>query len=212
MLKTCHIIKETKLVSPAYIFTGNNKVTIMSLKKQTEQVSFKDLECEGEYTDGDNKKVFYTITGKEEKYNPDWETYKNYECDVGDELTGYPEITIFEKEDKTYNALRLRIIDETTDEVLDCYCNYPKKDAPYVKGLNKEFDFYRNAFDFIFSIRRCQGEKYVVDKNGEEYNKFPKVDFIGHAKLVDQMNKVTVQITAGNEDSDYNSWQIINME
>ena len=180
----------------------------------TEQISFDELEFEAEYEeDQGEEKKYYTISGKEQQYNKDYESYKNYECDVGDDLTGHPEITVFEKKGKSYNALRLRVIDDIGEEILDCYMNFPEWDENgYVENITKSFDFYRPCFDFIYSVLRCRNEKNVVDKNGEEYNKFSRVNLKTFAMYVDQMKEVTVKITEGNSDSDYNSWEIIEME
>ena len=182
----------------------------MALKNKTNnnQISFDDLSCEGAVNE-----VYTTITGKEQAYLPEYEVYKTYECDVGDELTGYPEVSIITKKEKSYDTLKLRIIDEIGGEILEAYANFPRpNENDLIKRLDKDFDFYRNAFDFIYGVRKCQGERYVLDKNGDEYDAWTNLDFIGHAKLVDQMSKVTVKITEGNEDSTYNSWEIINME
>lgn len=181
----------------------------MAMKSKTNnQINFDDLECEGGFSE-----EYLTITGKEQKSTQGYEVYKTYECDVGDNLTGYPEVTIIPKEGKSYDALKVKIIDETGEEILEAYANFPRADEKgFVKRIGKDFDFYRNAFDFIYSLRRCQGEKYVLDKNGEEYNEWKNIDFIGHAKLLDQMTKVTIQITEGNPDSSYDSWMITRME
>ena len=180
-------------------------------EKVAEQISFDDLEFEAEYVDEDQEvKKFYTISGKESWYEPTWEKYTINDLDVGDEFEGRPEINIFENEDKTYNALRLRIMDD--GEILDLYVNYPKKDFPYVTGINKGFDFYRKCFDFIYSVLRWKDETNVVDKNGEEYNRFKKVNLEMFAKFVDSMERVGIKITEGNSDSDYNSFIIYKME
>lgn len=187
-----------------------NKVNIMALKANentNEQISFEDLEFEAEYVE-----EYTTITGKEETDISQYDVYKNYECDIGDYLEGYPEVTIFRKKDKSYDSLRVRIIDTTSEEVLDAYFNFPKKDFPYVEGINKGFDFYRNCFDFIYSILRWRDESNVVNSNGEEVNYFKKVNIENFAKYVDQMNRVCVKITEGNPDSSYNSWIITKME
>ena len=199
-------------MSPAYIFTTDNKVTIMAMKskneKETEQINFDDLACEGGFTE-----EYSTITGKEQLYLPDYEVYKTYECDVGEELTGYPEVSIIPKKDKSYDSLKIRVIDDTSEEILEAYANFPRADEKgFVKRITKDFDFYRNAFDFLFSVRRCQGDKYVMDKNGEEYTSWNNIDFIGHAKLVDSKKRITIKVTEGNPDSSYDSWQIIRME
>jgi hypothetical protein len=125
-------------------------------------------------------------------------------------MEGRPDRNIFENDDKTYNALRLRIMDD--GEILDLYINYPKKHFPYVRAINSKFDFYRKCFDFIFSVLRCRNESNVLDKNGEEYNRFARVNLRTFAMYVDQMSKIRVEITEGNEDSDYTSINITDME
>lgn len=178
--------------------------------KNKQEIKFDDLL---ETMDATTEATYTTITGKEQEYHPEYETYKAYQMDVGDWIEGKPEVTIIPKADKTYDALKIRIIDDTAGEILDCYANHPRADKEgFVKGINKDFDFYRNAFDFIFSVLKTKGDKYVLDKNGEEYDKFNRVDFYGFAKLVDQMSKVRIEITEGNNDSTYNSWEITNME
>lgn len=178
----------------------------------TEQISFDELEFEATVVDEEEMetKKYYTISGKESQYEPTWEKYSMKDLDVGDTFEGRPEINIFENEDKSYNALRLRIMDD--GEILDLYVNYPKKDYPYVKGINNQFDFYRACFDFIYSILRWKDETNVVNSDGEAVNKFNKVNIEQFAKFVDQMERVGVKITEGNSSSEYNSWIIYKME
>lgn len=191
-------------MSPAYIFTTNNQVNIMALKtKDNEETTFEDLEWEAEY-----EEEYTTISGKEQAYEPEWEKMSVHDLDVGLEFDGTPEVTIFEKPEKSYNAMRLRLLDD--GEILDCYFNYPKKDYPYVKGINKDFDFYKPCFDFIFHILKFRNERNVVDPNGEEINRFKQVNLETFAKYVDQMTKVRVKITEG--DNGYNNWIITFME
>ena len=178
----------------------------------TQQISFEDLEFEAEYVDEDEQKTpkFLTISGKESQYEPTWEKIRASDLEVGDEFEGTPEVMIFENDEKSYDALRVRVMDD--GEILDLYVNYPKKDYPYVTGINKGFDFYRPCFDFIYSILRYRDEHNVVDSNGEEINRFKKVNLETFAKYVDTMTRIGVRITEGNPDSEYNSWQIIKME
>ena len=192
----------------------------MALKSKTneepvvEQISFDDIDFEAEYIDEEeleemSVKKYYTISGKESWYEPEWETYGVNELDVGVTMEGRPEITIFEKEDKTYNAFRLRIMDD--GEILNCYLNYPKKDYPYVKRINKGFEFYRPLFNFIYSLLRMKDEKNVVDANGEEVNIFNKIDIEMLAKFVDQHERVGVKIIEG-VNPEYNDWVIYKLE
>lgn len=179
-----------------------------------EQISFDDIEFEAEYVDEEELEnggqKFITISGKESWYEPTWEKYGIQDLDVGQTMEGRPEISIFENEDKTYDALRLRVMDD--GEILDLYVNYPKKHYPYVRGINSKFDFYRKCFDFIFSVLRLQGEKNVVNSQGEEVNKFGKINIEMLAKFVDQHNRIGVEIIEGNSDSEYDSFKIYKLE
>ena len=181
-------------------------------KKQEEQVSFDELEFEAEFIEDEQMEVkkFYTISGKESWYEPTWEKYGMADLEGGDKFEGRPEINIFENDDKTYNALRLRVMDD--GEIVDIYINYPKKHWPHVKNIRKGFDFYRKCFDFIFSILKYRDERNVVDAKGEEINKFKTVNLENFAKHVDSMNRVGIEITEGNADSEYNSFQLYKME
>lgn len=179
---------------------------------ETKQISFEDIECDAEFVDEDNleTKKYYTISGKESWYEPTWEKYGIQDLEIGQEAEGRVEISTFENKDKTYDALRIRVMDD--GEIVDLYVNYPKKHYPFVRGINKTFDFYRKCFDFIFSVRKLHGDKYVVDKNGEEINKFNKIDLEKLAKYVDQHERIGVRITEGNPDSEYNSFIIYKLE
>ena len=182
---------------------------VEEVTETTQTISWDDLEFECEYIDEDapvETKKFYTISGKESWYEPQWKRFTMADLDIGDEFEGRPEITIFENEDKSYDALRLRIMDD--GEILDLYVNYPKKDYPYVTGINKSFDFYRKCFDFIYGVLRWRDESNVVDSNGEEVNRFKKVNLETFAKYVDSMNRIGIRITEGNIESEYNSFII----
>ena len=199
-------------MSPAYIFTTNKQVNIMPLKtKETkEEITFDDLIEDIEY--GYEEETNYTtISGKEYQEVYDWTKFGMRDLDIGEEIEGIPEITYFENKDKKYDSLRVRILDD--GEYADLYINIPKPDKQgYITNIKKGFDFYRTAYDFIFSILRWRGESNVVNNDGEEVNKFSKVNIMNFAKFVDQMNRVGARITEGNKESDYNSWIIYKME
>ena len=192
---------------------SKNQELVQPEEIRDEKVSFSDIEFEAEYVDEDvqvESKKFYTISGKECWYEPQWVKYSIQDLDVGDVFEGRPELTIFTNDDKSYDALRVRVMDD--GEILDLYVNFPKKDYPYVRGINKSFDFYRKCFDFIYGILRWKNEANVVDANGEEVNKFNKVNMENFLKFVDSMNRVGIKITEGNPDSDYNSFIIYKLE
>lgn len=212
-------------MSPALIFTTNGEIMALQSKKNEkpieEQVSL-DLGLEVERVDIDAEaetggQVYYTITGKEQQYNPEWETYNINDFDVGDELEGIPEVTIFEKEDKSYNATRIRLIDE--EEIVNLYFNFPKKAYPIVRNLKNirtgekdEFDFYLNCYDVCFSVLRCLDENNIKDSNGDTINKIKAINLETVLKIIDTSKKVKVRIIEGSPYNDYLSWGIINME
>ena len=192
-------------MSPAYIFTTDNKVSIMAMKSKKEEFP---LEFEADY---EEERTYTTISGKEYIPVQDWTKYGMYDFDVGDEVEGIPEVTHFENKDRKYDSLRVRVLDE--EEYVDLYINIPKPDEKgYIKDIRKGFDFYRTCFDFIYSILRWRDETNVVNDDGEEVNVFRKVNIINFAKYLDQMSRISVRITQGNADSDYNSWIIYQME
>ena len=212
-------------MSPAIIFTKHG-VNIMSLRSEetqdiAEQVKL-DLGLEVEKVDIDaeaesERTVYYTISGKEQKFNPQWEIYNINDLDVGDELEGEPEVTIFEKEDKSYNAARLRLIDE--EEIVNLYFNFPKKAYPVVRNLKNirtgekdEFDFYLNCYDVCFSVLKCLDEKNIKDSNGDTINKIKAINLETVLKIIDTSKKVKVRIIEGSPYNDYLSWGIIGME
>jgi hypothetical protein len=219
-------------MAPAIIFTTNGE--IMALKsKQTglpeefeeneekPQVSFDDLGLEAERVDIDEeaeeKTVYYTISGKEQDYQPTWETFNIKDLDVGDEFEGKPEVTIFEKEDKSYNAVRVRLLDN--GEILNLYFNYPKKNYPVVRNLKNirtgekdDFDFYLNCFDVVFSTLKCIDESKVTDSNGKKINKIKAINLEVLLKIIDTSKNIGIRVVEGSPYNDYLSWGIIKME
>ena len=181
----------------------------MAMKtKKTDEITFDDLEFEAEY---EEERTYTTISGKEYNDVHDWTKYGMMDFDVGDEVEGIPEITYFENKDRKYDSLRVRVLDDM--EYADLYINIPKPDENgFITNIRKSLDFYRTAFDFIYSVLRYRDEHNVVDSNGEEVNNFKRVNILTFAKYVDQMHRICVRITEGNTDSDYNSWIIYQME
>ena len=56
---------------------------------EPEQISFEDIDFEAEYVDEDEQqesKKFYTISGKESWYEPQWERYGIADLNIGDEF------------------------------------------------------------------------------------------------------------------------------
>lgn len=188
------------------------------------QISLDDLGLETEYADLDKeaeeyetKTKYFTITGKEQEYEPQWERYTISDLEIGDEFEGRPEVTIFAKSDKSYNAGKVRVMDD--GEILDLYFNYPKKDYPIVRNLKDirksekdTFDFYLNAYDVIFSVLKLMDEKNIVDADGEEINKIKAINLEAIMKIIDNNDRIGVRIIKGSPHNEYPSWMIYKME
>lgn len=175
----------------------------------SEQISFDELEFEGAY---EEEKVYTTISGNEYQEVNEWEKITLNDLAVDAIIDGYPEITYYENKERKSDSLRLRVLDD--GEYVDLYINIPKPDEKgFVTGINAGFDFYRTAFDFIYSILYLRDEHNVIDqRNGEPVNRFNKVNILNFAKYVDNMHHISLKITEGNSSSDYNSWIITKME
>lgn len=173
------------------------------------QISFEDLEFEGAY---EEEKVYTTISGNEYHEVNEWEKMTLNDLVVDAIVEGYPEITYYENKERKSDSLRLRVLDD--GEYVDLYINIPKPDEKgFVTGINAGFDFYRTAFDFVYSILFLRDERNVIDeRNGEPVNRFNKVNILNFAKYVDSMHHISLKITEGNHTSDYNSWIITKME
>ena len=91
--------------------------------EETEQISFDDLEFEAEY---EEERTYTTISGKDQTDISEYEKMSIYDFDIGDDITGTPEITHFKNDDRKYDSLRVRIING--DEFVDLYINIPKPD------------------------------------------------------------------------------------
>ena len=183
----------------------------MAINKTNERIVFDDLEVEGVYEEEKEFDTPLTISGKEQEYHQDWEKYTMRDLDVGAEMEGKPEIRHFINENRKSDSLRVRVSDD--GEIVDCYVNIPKPDKNgFITNIRKDFDFYRTAYDFIYSVLRWNGEQNVIDSKGEEINTFKKVNIINFAKFVDQFNRIGIRITPGNETSDYDSFIIYKME
>ena len=221
-------------MTPAYIFTTNGEIMALKSKSNKEsnlpeefetttptQVSLDDLGFQAEKVDIDEeaneKTIYYTISGKEQQYEPTWERYTISDLDIDDEFEGRPEVTIFKKEDKTYDAGKIRIMDD--GEILDLYFNFPKKDYPIVKNLKNirtgekdTFDFYLNAFDVVFSTLKCLDENNIKDSNGNIINKINAINIETLLKIIDSSKRIGVRIIKGSPYNEYPSWGIIKME
>lgn len=188
----------------------------MSLSKNTEQVGL-DFGFEAEYDETEG--VYHTVLGNEQRDVSNVEQYDIRDFDVGNIITGYPEIVIFDNNEKDENgefkrksqSIRLRVIDGDA-EYVDLYANIPRRDEQgFITGLNKYFDFFRTGFDLVFSFMRFLDETNVVDSDGNEINKINKINIERICEAIDRMEYVKVKIVESN-DENYPSFIILDLK
>lgn len=162
---------------------------------------------------------YTTISGKEYRDMGKATQYNIKDFDIGNVINGYPELTIFENNDKddkgeyvkNYQSVRLRIIDGD-EEYVDLYANIPRRDTNgFVEKLNKGWKFMRGGFDLAFSFMRWVDETNVVTPTGEEINYINKINMDAICRKIDSMEWVKVKIVEG-ADEDYPSWIILDIK
>lgn len=162
---------------------------------------------------------YTTVSGKEYRDLNGATAYNINDFEIGDTISGYPEISIFENKDKddngeyvkNYQSIRIRIIDGD-EEYVDLYANIPRRDENgFVEKLNRGWNFMRTGFDLAFSFMRWIDETNVVTPSGEEINRIPRINIQRICEKIDSMDWVKVKIVKSN-DENYPSWILLDMK
>lgn len=145
---------------------------------------------------------FVTITGKTTDFNPDKDKIRIHDLEDGETFKGKPEVSIIEKEDKSYNVVRIKIIGETED--LTIYANFDKRNYPLIKGVNENFKFYRDAFNIIKSVLLINGAPIKPDAR-----KIKEINFKDVLEYIDSLDSITVEAVEYDDNLDYKSIRIL---
>lgn len=146
------------------------------------------------------KKV--SISGKDLNFDAERDIIYLRDLDEGEVYKGNPIVSIFENDDKSYNNVSIRLVNE--DEELRLSVNYPKKDCPVVKNLNENFGFYLNAFNLVKDIAILNGAE-GVDNNTKL---FKEVNFKEILEFIDGLETMEI-IPYYPDDSGYFSFRVI---
>lgn len=174
-----------------------------------------DFSFDAEYSEFEG---YMTLAGHEQTDVHNMTGYGMVDLEIGDIVSGRPEITIFENNDKKdngeyvrkYQSLRVRVIDG--DEYVDLYANIPRRDENgFIENLTKFSNFYRTGFDLVFSFMRFLDENNVITPDGEEINRIKKVNIEAIGKFIDNMEYCRIKIIAG-ADENYDSFIIIDLK
>ena len=186
----------------------------MAIDKNNEQETL-DFGFQAEYSEFEG---YTTISGKEQKNTNGLTGYSILDMDIGNYVTGEPEVTIFtnnQKDEngdfvKNYQSVRIRLFD--FDEYVDLYANIPRMDENgFIHNINKYQNFYRTGFDLCFSFMRFMDETNIINSEGEEINRIKAINIENVCKAIDQMEYCKIKIIKG-ADEQYNSWIILDMK
>lgn len=145
-----------------------------------------------------------SISGKDLKLSNDRDVL--YLRDLGEEeiYKGNPIVSIFRNDDKTYNNVSIRLLNEYENEELRLSVNYPKKDCPLIRDINKDFGFYLNAFNLVRDIAILTG----VDGVDDETISFKEVNFKELLEYIDGLDEMGVQMYIP-DNSEYLSFRVV---
>ncbi len=141
----------------------------------------------------------------------DFEKFNINELEADIELTGKPFIMYFENsegDERTYESLRLQLINEEDKEVVNIYCNIPLG-YPVIKNIRRNNNFYKNTYNLIsglFHIDEKLDETVFYDSKGKLKNTISSIDIGAIIKYVNTKKEMTIKVI---ENGDYNSFEVI---
>lgn len=144
----------------------------------------------------------------------EYEKFNINELEPDIEIKGRPHIMYFENPDgdeRTYESLRLQIINDKDKQVLNCYCNIPLG-YPIIKNIRVTNNFYKNTFNFItgvFMADKDLDETVFYDSEANQMNTIKEINIKGLSEYVNTKKEMKVKIV---ENGDYNSFVIIGLK
>lgn len=148
------------------------------------------------------EKEFVTITGKSIDYDSEKNKIRLHDLEDGEKFTGKPEVEIIEKDEKSYDTARIKLIGK--DEDLVIYANFDKRKYPVIKGANEDFVFYRDSFNIAKSILLLNGAPIRY-----EAKKIKEVNFKEILEFIDSCDNVTIEAVEYDDNPEYKSVRIL---
>ena len=143
-----------------------------------------------------------------------YEKFSINELDTGIEIKGRPHIMYFENaegDERTYESLRLQIINDKDKEVLNVYCNIPLG-YPVIKNIRRNNNFYKNTYNLItgvFMADKDLDETVFYDSEANQMNTIKEINIRGLSGYVNTKKEMKIKIV---ENGDYNSFVIIGLK
>lgn len=144
----------------------------------------------------------------------DYEKFNVNELEAGIELKGKPFLMYFENDDgdeRTYESVRLQLINKEDKEVVNIYCNIPLG-YPVIKNIRRNNGFYKNTYNFITGLYHVDDkldETVFYDSRGKMKNTIKTINLGAIIKYVNAKKMLTVKVI---ENGDYNSIEVVKIE
>ena len=139
--------------------------------------------------------------------------YNLNELEIDSVLEGKPQITYFERDDeeRTYESLRLQLINEKEQEVINIYCNIPLG-YPVVKGIRKNNNFYKSTFNLILGVYNADeklDDTVFYDGQGNPMNNIREINIGALIKYINTKKSMKIKVV---ENGNYNTFVILGLK
>lgn len=144
----------------------------------------------------------------------EYEKYNINELEEDIELSGRPFLMYFENgemDERTYESIRLQLINDKDKELVNIYCNIPLG-FPTIKNIRKSNNFYKNTFNFIigvFNADKNLDETIFLDSNGKTMNTIKQINIESLMGYVNKKSEMKIKIV---KNGDYNSFVILGLK
>ncbi len=144
----------------------------------------------------------------------EYEKYSINELEAEIEIVGRPNLQYFENpegDERTYESIRLQIINDKEKEVLNCYCNIPLG-YPVIKNIRSTNNFYKNTYNLItgvFMADKDLDETVFYDSEAKQMNTIKEINIKGLSEYINTKKEMKVKIV---ENGDYNTFVVIGLK
>lgn len=178
----------------------------MSLEMK-EETGIKDV------TPKTNKHNLFGMEGEEDTKEVDFDDYERAninQINVDSIFEGKPFIMKFENDDKNYDTVLIKLLNDIDMECLDVYINTPKF-KNVIKNIRKRNNFTLNLFNLIISVNKLIDPSSIMDpKTKDEINVIKKINFQDLLDFLEEKESIKIKVIPGSEG--YNSFEVIKIQ
>lgn len=144
----------------------------------------------------------------------EYEKFNINELEADIELKGRPFLMYFENvegDERTYESVRLQVINDKEKELVNIYCNIPLG-FPIAKNIRRNNNFYKNTYNLItgvFMADKGLDETVFYDSQGKPMNTIKEINIEAIMKYVNQKKEMKIKVI---ENGDYNSFVITGLK